>query len=149
MVHIVADVAYGKNGAARYLLLNIEQPVRSNRVFRVTRERVYVLRSGNERRIGRGIVDRKWRICEDRIKEAFIVARERGHIGRGGKVEVHRIVENAAIPVDDGLSLASRVPCETHPGSPIAFRRAVCGLVRRKQGLGGHIESLPLVGTRR
>src|ERR1700686_1534482 len=35
------------------------------------------------------------------------------------------------------------------PGRPIGFWRAGCGLGRREEGLGGHIESLPLVGTRR
>src|SRR6202041_2313027 len=96
---------------------------------------------------GSRIIDRKWRVCEDSLKDVYIVTRECGHVGCGGKVEVHRIVEKAAVPVDDGFSPAVRIPCETHPRRPVAFRCAVCLLVEGKQRLRGHIEILPLISS--
>src|SRR5579862_3707527 len=144
MVHVVAHITKSKNGVARHFLLNVEQPVRGNRIFRVLRERVYILYSCNQRRIGRRIVDRERRIREDRLKDIYVVARERGHVGCGGEVKVHRIVEKPDIPVDNCLSLSFRVPCKTYTGGPIAFRRLVCRLIERKQALGGDIEILSL-----
>src|SRR6202158_2655042 len=144
-MHVVADVVDGQDGIARDFLLDTEQPVRANRVLGVSWERVHILCSRNERRVGRRVVYRKWRICEDRLKDVDVVARERGHVRRCGKVEVHRIVEKPAVRAEDGLSLASRLPGETHARCPVALRRGVCSLVGREKRLGGDIEILSLV----
>src|SRR4029077_235463 len=129
----VADVVHGKNGAARYFLLNAEQPVRGDRVLRMLRKCIYVLRSRDQRRIGRRVVYR-------RLKEVVAVARECGYVGRRGKVEVHWVIEKPAVSVNDGLSLASQVPCETHARRPVTLRRGVCSLCGREKRLGGDIE---------
>src|ERR1700677_270525 len=126
VVTVISNVIHRQNRVPRHFLLDAEQPVVGNLVFRILWKCNHVLCSGGQWRIRR-------RICDVSLEQVHAVTGKRRDVGSCGEVKVHRIVEYSSISVNDRLSPAEGIPGETDTRRYVTFRRTIGGLVERKK----------------